>query len=317
MALVLSSLTSYLTAVNIQLLLHHVPSPQVSVITPRLKKRLSPSYLELHQYLYGRRFTLITDHKPLLAILGAKKGIPSLAAARLQRWAVFLSAYQYEIQFKTTREHANADGLSRLPLPDSTEASIVCSSEPRVFNISQIEALPVTAAQIEVATQNDPVLSKVLLYTKRGWPLKQADTFIPFYRRRQELTIEGSCLLWGTRVVIPRKLQTHTLQELHRDHPGAFRMKSLARVYLWWPGLDKEIEDLAKSCLPCQSVKQAPAAAPLHPWIWPTKPWQKIHVDFAGPFLGKLSLIVVDAHSKWPEVFEMTSTTSAKTIAAL
>lgn len=94
-------------------------------------------------------------------------------------------------------------------------------------------------------------------------------------------------------------------------------MKSLARGYLWWPGLDKEIEDLAKSCLPCQSVKQAPAAAPLHPWIWPTKPWQRIHMDFAGPFLGKSFLIVVDAHSKWPEVFEMTSTTSAKTIVAL
>ena len=48
---------------------------------------------KFHQYLYGRRFTIITDHKPLTAILGAKKGIPSLAAARLQRWAVLLSAY--------------------------------------------------------------------------------------------------------------------------------------------------------------------------------------------------------------------------------
>ena len=56
---------------------------------------------------------------------------------------------------------------------------------------------------------------------------------------------------------------------------------------------------------------------PLHPWVWPSRPWQRIHVDFAGPFLGKSFLVVVDAHSKWPEVFEMSSTTALKTIATL
>ena len=52
---------------------------------------------KFHQYLYGRKFTLVTDHKPLMAILGLKKGVPSLAAARLQHWAVLLSAYKYDI----------------------------------------------------------------------------------------------------------------------------------------------------------------------------------------------------------------------------
>ena len=65
-----------------------------------------------HSYLYG---TIITDNKPLTAILGEKKGIPPLAAARLQRWAWILSAYKYEIQFRPSGDHGNADGLSRLP----------------------------------------------------------------------------------------------------------------------------------------------------------------------------------------------------------
>ena len=71
---------------------------------------------KFHQFIYGRKFTLLTDHQPLLAILGPKKGIPSIAAARIQRWELLLSAYQYVIAYRSTRDHANADCLSRLLL---------------------------------------------------------------------------------------------------------------------------------------------------------------------------------------------------------
>ena len=74
---------------------------------------------------------------------------------------------------------------------------------------------------------------------------------------------------------------------------------------------------MVKSCTSCQSVKEAPPVAPLHPWIWPAKPWERIHVDFAGPYQNKMFLIVVDAHSKWPEVIQMASTSAEQTIIAL
>ena len=64
---------------------------------------------KFHQYIYGKKFTLITDHKPLLALLGPKAGIPPIAAARMQRWAFLLSAYQYDIIFKPTADHCNAE----------------------------------------------------------------------------------------------------------------------------------------------------------------------------------------------------------------
>ena len=98
---------------------------------------------KFHQYLYGHKFTLNTDYKPLLPILGPKKGISPLAAARLQRWAIWLSAYNYDIQFKSTFTHANADGLSRLPISDTMTADQ--SVEVSLFNVAQINSLPVTA----------------------------------------------------------------------------------------------------------------------------------------------------------------------------
>ena len=271
---------------------------------------------KFHEYLYGHRFTLLTDHKPLTTILGPKTGVPPLAAARLQRWALLLSAYEYDLEFRPTAQHANADGLSRLPLSIIADAG-TATSDSDVFNVGQIEALPVTAMQLRKVTRQDPILSKVVTFTRNGWPSIVPENLKPYWTRRNELTVEGDCLMWGIRVVVPAKLQEHVLQELHKEHPGASRMKALARSYLWWPGLDKCLEEKAKSCLSCQEVKNNPPVAPLHPWIWPTQPWKRVHIDFAGPFKSHMFLVVIDAHSKWPEVKMMQSTTSQRTIEVL
>ncbi|XP_016303649.1 uncharacterized protein K02A2.6-like [Sinocyclocheilus anshuiensis] len=121
----------------------------------------------------------------------------------------------------------------------------------------------------------------------------------------------------GMRVVVPHKLRKRVLEELHTGHPGIVRMKAIARSYVWWPGLDADIELQVKMCQSCQQIQKMPSQAPLHPWEWPSKPWERIHVDFAGPCEGHMYLVVVDAHSKWPEVQLMTSTTAEKTIGVL
>ena len=140
---------------------------------------------------------------------------------------------------------------------------------------------------------------------------------MPFWRRKDELTVEGECILWGMRVVIPSKWRDKVLDELHKCHPGVVRMKTLARSHIWWPNLDSAIERRAKAYTACQCNKHLPPKAPLHYWPWPPAPWDRIHIDFAGPFMGKMLFIVVDAHSKWPEVCIMTSTTTARTISVL
>ena len=198
-----------------------------------------------HQYLYGRKFTLVTDHKPLLAILGDKKGLPSLAAARLQRYAIILSAYDYNIIFKPSASHCNADALSRLPV-QSVRINYI--DESSVFNIQQIELLPIKAKDIKIATEHDPVLSKVLEFTVTKWP-NVVDKEFKYYKDKQsEITVEDNILMWGRRVIIPKKYQQSILNELHSTHQGIVKTKSLARLHVWWPKINEDIESLISKC---------------------------------------------------------------------
>ena len=100
------------------------------------------------------------------------------------------------------------------------------------------------------------------------------------------------------------------------SHPGIVRMKEIARSFVWWPNCDKDIEITVRNCSKCQQVKSPPAVSPLIPWSWPATPWTRVHIDYAEH--GKQNfLIVVDAHSRWPEIFLMQSTTSEATITVM
>ena len=97
------------------------------------------------------------------------------------------------------------------------------------FNVSQIEALPVTACQLGRATRKDLILSRVMQHTRQGWQLKCPDAPLQPYRNwRQELSIVGDCLLWGSHVVIPASCHVKILHDLHQEHAGMSRMKAIA-----------------------------------------------------------------------------------------
>ncbi len=88
----------------------------------------------------------------------------------------------------------------------------------------------------------------------------------------------------------------------------------MALNQMWCPCLDADIQETAKSCTQCLAVKNVPTVTPLKPWTWLSKPWERVHVDFVGPFQGSTLFIVVDTHSKWPEVYPMKSITAGETI---
>ena len=270
---------------------------------------------KFHHYVYGRKFTLVTDHKPLLSILHPHKSIPVITAARLQRYALFLAGHNYNIEYKRTTDHCNADALSRLPLEVVQPSAEDDADAVDVFYTSQIGVLPVTSADIKRETQRDVILSRVVELVHTGWTSAAKDIDV-YYGKKDELSVYDGCL-WGMRVIVPQPLRERVLDQLHEGHIGMVKMKVLARSYVWWPSIDKDIEHSVKGCVGCQLHQNMPQAAPLHPWEWPSGPWQRIHIDYAGPFLGSMFLVVVDAHSKWPESFVMKSTTSQQTIQKL
>ena len=265
-----------------------------------------------HSYLFGHRFELITDHQPLLALLHEHRSTSTQASARVRRWSLFLSAYEYNITFRKTHRHQNADALSRLPLP---KEQLEMKTPPElVLLMDHIQESPVTARHIQVLTRRDKVLSQVLNCLDKGWPSNCDKVLSPFSVRRNELSVFQGCLMWGSRVIVPKRAQSTVLLELHEGHPGMTKMKTLARMYVWWPLIDRDIEKSVLQCHLCQQQQAAPPVAPLQPWKWPSRPWVRLHMDFAGPFQGKMILVVIDSHSKWIEAYPTESSTSAKVI---
>ena len=274
---------------------------------------------KFHSYIYGRHFVLKTDHQPLTHIFKENRAVPTMASGRVQRWALTLGAYSYSIQYKPGKANSNADGLSRLPTPTSMKEPSKLAE--LVHLMEYLDSSPVSSSQIRMWTDRDPLLSKVKQWTLSGWPADDTDDEMeelrPFRRRRYELCVEEGCVLWGSRVVVPPKGRSRVIQMLHEAHPGMSRMKGLARGYVWWPNMDEELEKCVKSCEECQSNRKSPPVAPMHAWSWPSKPWSRIHIDYAGPFMGAMFLVIVDAHTKWMEVHKTASSTTAATIGLL
>ncbi|XP_058128677.1 uncharacterized protein K02A2.6-like [Anopheles ziemanni] len=178
------------------------------------------------------------------------------------------------------------------------------------FVLNQIQQLPIRAEQIARETRKDDHLGKILNDLELGRNLIQAGYKSP----EAKYTTVAKCLLFEHRVVVPEIYRPAILKDLHSAHIGVVKMKSLARSYVYWPGIDKDIEKLAKACHECVQTASAPPKFNKHHWEYPSNPWERVHIDYAGPVAGAMLLVIVDAYSKWLEVKVTRSTTTAATI---
>lgn len=223
--------------------------------------------------------------------------------------------YSFDIEYRKTSDFGNADGLSRLPDPrELPSAQMVINEVKEKRMASEIwEEITLDEKHIAEATQEDEVLRKVYKYVTDGWPERVKDPNMkPFEKRKLELQKYNGCLMWGNRIVLPKKFQRIVLKILHNSHFGRNRMTALARKKVWYPEIDRDIRLMAQSCEICAAFGNDPIRTPLHPWETPQKVWQRLHLDFAETTGGKMWLIMIDAKSKWPEVIKMNSTTAEK-----
>ena len=246
---------------------------------------------KFNRYIHGRRFTLQTDHKPLVTIFGSKKGLPTYIANKLLRWGTILLNYDFQIQYLSTNKIGHADGLSRL-IPRSVETFedtdiAALRSEKEVENTlnSTIRELPVSLKEIKRETVRDKFVREI-----KAKPLKKNTKIEETY------SLWVNVLLYSERVVIPKTLHKRILHDFHTGHLGINRMKSLIRSYVFWLGMDSDVTDMVSKCKGCIRAAQSPPTSQ-EPWPKTDRPWSRIDIDFAGP-IDKWYYLVVDSHSK-------------------
>ena len=248
---------------------------------------------KFHSYLFGRHFVINNDHKPLEGLLREDKPVRPMGSGRIQRWALALSAYVYTFKYKSGEKMGNADAISRLPL--SHEPADVPMPADVVCLLEFIDPSPIDVGMIKHWTDKDAILSRVRRFVSLGWPASIGDDaeLISYFCRQEELSVQSGCILWGARVVVPLKAREIVIDMIH------------------------DLEYKVQRCVACQSKRHSPAKAPLHPWEYPKRPWSRIHVDYAGPYQGKMLLVIVDAFTKWLEVHVMNLSTAEATVEKL
>jgi transposase InsO family protein len=268
----------------------------------------------LHKYVYGRKFAIVTDHKPLEYILKQDGCKSAHANQRVIRWGVFLANYDYEIVGRRTNEIPMADMLSRVEVGSDVATFDVGAVD--IFFKADRNLRAAIVATFEVCKQ----FALLKQYVKFGWPkvIKNISVALrPYYRVHSELSFHDELLYRNGRLIVPKPLRQTILDNLHSAHLGMVKMKSLARSRYWWPEVDQDIERTCRECAACQRIKRPQTMGGERSWPESGVPFARVHVDYAGPIEGHYFLLVVDSYSNYPFVYRTEGETAAETLAKL
>ena len=257
-------------------------------------------------YLYGRKFTIRTDHKALTFMY---QGLDD-PHGKLARWRVETSGYDFNVIHRPGEKHGNADALSRIP-------------DPVVETAHFVKATPVSVVGLLEHLQGDKLLCSLYNHVKsdpgKKYPLSRVEyepsQYISHYNRNfREYSIRGNLLYFRDRIVVPRTALPQLLYMLH-DSPisGHFgRAKTLHAVQerYFWPCLTSDVDVYIKSCIVCQrrKVEANKTWKPLQPSETLDRPFMRIAMDVLTlPPSGSYTkvLVIVDYYTKWVEAFPL------------
>ena len=276
-------------------------------------------------------FTVVTDHNPLVPILNSHR-LDEIENPRLQRLRTHLLAFNFTAQWRKGKDNDAADALSRHPSThptpgedlaehdlDTTQTLAVVQCAPLV----DVRAMASPNLRIEgvlEAAREDQEYQDVLQLVQNGFPPAKShlpDRLKKFWGARVHLSVDDGCLVYGCRLFIPSQLRPDVLSKLHEGHPGVTRAKDRARLTVYWPGIDMDIEQATLDCKLCQDSLPSHPPEPIKSKPRPERPFQEVAVDFAYHG-GQHFLISVDCFSDWPDIHQMgKNTTAPSTIRAL
>ena len=271
-----------------------------------------------HLYIYGKEFTMVTDHKPLELIWNNPRSKPP---ARIERWGLRLQPYNLKVEYRKGSDNP-ADYMSRHPIPAQapTKNTRATKIAEEYVNFIMHNSTPkaMTLDEIKCETLKDETLQKVsTLIRNNTWHTVTKDTVLRQYEHvKSELTLlhENDIILKGSRIVIPSALEHRVLQLAHEAHQGITKTKALLRERVWFPNIDRQAEAMVRNCLACQANTPETHNEPLQMSELPDTVWQDVSADFYGPLpTGEHLLVIVDEYSRYP-VVEVMHSTSANSV---
>jgi transposase InsO family protein len=273
-----------------------------------------------HHFLFGRRFTVISDCKPLETIF--QKALHA-APPRLQRMMIKVQGYDFDVKYRPGPQMVLADTLSRLPNPANNEEmqlEYINTIKQDQDNISMDLMSFSTTKQEEIRqeTQRDQDLSALAQVIFSGWPERIQDVpnqLREYWSYRDELAVENGIIIKGKQVLIPGTVRADILRQLHEGHQGIEKTRLLARQAVYWPRIHKDIEAMVQNCDLCQEARPHQAKEPMMMIEKPSAPWVKLGTDLFSTG-GKDYLIIADYYSLYPVVKELQSMTAAAVISA-
>lgn len=270
---------------------------------------------KFHQYTYGRKVNVQSDHRPLESIM--KKPLHA-APKRLQRMMLRLQIYDVDLKWRPGKDMHLADFLSRAPLNQTKLTPI----EEQIEHINMVQYLPIAEPRlrdIQNHTEKDETLQALKRIIIHGWPNDKVDVSItvrPYFGLRDELTVQNGIIFRGDRAVIPCTLRKDMIQRIHASHIGIEGCLRRARECVYWPGMNAQIKDSIEKCDVCRTYSTKQQKETMIPHEVPNRPWAKVGTDIMT-FDSNDYLVTVDYFSNFWEIDYLPKATSNTVIQKL
>ena len=266
---------------------------------------------KFHNYLYGRKFTIECDHKPLQDI---KKKNLNLAPPRLRGMLQSVSDYDYTIRYRPGKEMVLPDALSRLSCADKSEVSGTRMTIHELVDVSQSRL-----ERLQRECEADVVQQKIKKLVRTGWPARRKSLeheLRPYWSMRHVISVVDGLIMAGSRIIIPEQSRSQVLQEIHEGHQGITKCTLRAKNAVYWPGMYNEIRNVVGNCGACKEFENAQTKCPMIITEIPPQPWYTVGADLFQ-FKGRWHLLVTDIYSKAPFVRPLPNSGSYATIRAM